>query len=92
MGLSIELPDCDFEIDTCGWNVEAELNGTEFFIFIRTFGELHEGGDGPKTDHTESKSGTCITYFIKTIQEIMFSLFFVGKRKARQSRNSDIII
>ena len=51
------MPDCEFETDFCGWNVEAELNGTEFFIFIRTQGKLHEDGDGPKTDHTTSDSG-----------------------------------
>ena len=53
-----ELPDCDFENNFCGWNVEAELNGTEFFIFIRTQGKLHQDGDAPKTDHQENDSGT----------------------------------
>ena len=55
-----DFPDCDFENNLCGWNVEAELNGTEFFIFIRTQGKLHEDGEAPTSDHTESDTGVVL--------------------------------
>ena len=50
-----EFPDCDFEEDHCGvWHTDEQINGTDLFVFIRTRGSLHNGGDGPKTDHTDN--------------------------------------
>ena len=50
------FPDCDFETNYCDWHVDEELNGTQLFIFIRTSGNLHHGGDGPEHDHTDNEN------------------------------------
>ena len=45
----------------CGWAVDQELNSTEFFVFIRSQGRLHENaGDGPVHDHNENPQGETI--------------------------------
>ena len=49
------FPDCDFEENFCDvWHTDEQINGTALFVFIRTSGSLHEGGDGPKTDHADN--------------------------------------
>ena len=56
--LILEFPDCDFELDYCDWHIDEELNGTEFFQFIRTKGSVHENSeDGPVVDHDMNKEG-----------------------------------
>ena len=54
----LEFPDCDFELNYCDWHLDEELNGTEFFQFIRTKGSVHENSnDGPIVDHDMNKEG-----------------------------------
>ena len=50
--------DCDFEQeDLCGWSVDFELNGTEYFQFRRSTGEIDEGiNAGPTEDREGSKA------------------------------------
>ena len=54
----LEFPNCDFELNYCDWHLDEELNGTEFFQFIRTKGSVHENSnDGPIVDHNMNKEG-----------------------------------
>ena len=53
------LPDCNFEIDTCGWNTVAELNVTKYFKFFQTKGSLHPLGFlAPHEDHNNNTEGS----------------------------------
>ena len=56
--LTLGFPNCDFELNYCDWHLDEELNGTEFFQFIRTKGSVHENSnDGPIVDHDMNKEG-----------------------------------
>ena len=51
------FPDCDFEENFCDvWHTDEQINGTELFVFIRTSGSLHDGGDGPQHDHSMNEN------------------------------------
>jgi hypothetical protein len=49
------LENCDFQDGLCGWNVDAELNATDTFIFQRSNGNAHTSGDGPTFDHNDDR-------------------------------------
>ena len=49
---SPKFPDCDFEVDYCGWtNGDNIDNATGRFVFIRQRGFDLDGNSGPTHDH-----------------------------------------
>ena len=65
--LNLGLQDCNFDQDHCGWNVNFEMNGTEFFQFVRSTGEMSLGrGNGPIGDHNADKNGETLLKMVKS--------------------------
>ena len=72
------LKDCNFEDENlCGWNIDFELNATEYFEFHRSTGDLNLGsGAGPLEDHDgEKNSKTRLGYVYSNIAK--FSEYFL---------------
>ena len=70
------LPDCDFQNGLCDWNIDYELNATEFFYFEPTKGLFHPEGDTPTTDHEDSIDGEETNN--KSYQDCCFRILPVG--------------
>ena len=75
----LEFPNCDFETDYCDWHIDEELNGTEFFAFIRSKGSIHENSnDGPIVDHDMNKEGRVkVDKELYTSNKIFLTAYFL---------------
>ena len=72
------FPDCDFEENFCGvWHTDEQINGTALFVFIRTSGSLHDGGDGPQTDHANNPNSENIALLAPSFNHICLRANFL---------------
>ena len=92
------LSNCNFEDeDLCGWSVDYELNGTEWFKFSRSTGEINEGtASGPTADHDNKNNSTIQTTLPTNTKDHITAYFLwadavLGKEDSETSLSSPLI-
>ena len=94
---NVGLKNCNFNEDTCDWNVDYELNGTEWFKFSRSTGEINEGtASGPTADHDNNKDSmigytphTCTIHHVTAY--FLWADAVLGKEDSETSLSSPLI-